>query len=400
VKLSGLSFFAQAQGCSALGLFHFHYRSRNKEECMTASLMTDLSYAGEDDLPPGIYPEAHPESCYHSLQQQGLACTRLNAELFYEMGQIQRNRLIGCSTEELRDIDLWDQLSGMSLWDEPLWKMDDRLLAPEETLDNLNRRARWEHVERFFNQVHEWCRQAAAPEILPYRNRRAQSTWRFRRLTWDEAGIRPPDSLAKTQPASPTEILHAAWNYLFWSRRRWLKVHAGRVWLSEHCLRLIRHAFRALLTKFAIPRSDWPDIKEEPKLSWPTKIEALLAELEARERRALERLHQLQEAGLLTVGKLRRALNFLDDLADEMALAQRRLDEAIVKLARQNGYDEAYWGTTIEQFHLSPDELLELREEMRLITAEDQTLTGESSITAPIFQPPAQPDHILLTPAT
>jgi hypothetical protein len=70
------------------------------------SLTTNKDYPNEDDLPPGIFPEAHPESCFHALRQQGLPCTRLNAELFYEMGQIQRNRLEGCSTIELRDIDL------------------------------------------------------------------------------------------------------------------------------------------------------------------------------------------------------------------------------------------------------------------------------------------------------
>jgi hypothetical protein len=80
-----------------------------------------------DDLPIGIFPEAHPESCYHALRQQRIACTRLNAELFYEMGQIQRNRLTGYSTQELQDIDLWDQLSGLSIWDEPLLSSERRL---------------------------------------------------------------------------------------------------------------------------------------------------------------------------------------------------------------------------------------------------------------------------------
>jgi hypothetical protein len=74
----------------------------------------------EDDLPAGIFPETHPESCYHALKKYGFACTRLNAELFYEMNQLGRNRMMGCSTEELREIDLWDQcsdcLSGMRPW--------------------------------------------------------------------------------------------------------------------------------------------------------------------------------------------------------------------------------------------------------------------------------------------
>ena len=150
-----------------LGLFIFHYQGEN--DMPYSILMTNLKHDDdvretiEDDLPLGIFPEAHPESCYHALRQQGLACTRLNAELFYEMGQIQRNRLIGCSTEELREIDLWDQLSGMSLWDEPVWKADDRLLAPEERLENLNRQARWEHVEHFLKEVHEWCRHGRRP---------------------------------------------------------------------------------------------------------------------------------------------------------------------------------------------------------------------------------------------
>jgi hypothetical protein len=33
----------------------------------------------DDDLPHGIFPEAHPESCHHALRKYGLACTRLNA---------------------------------------------------------------------------------------------------------------------------------------------------------------------------------------------------------------------------------------------------------------------------------------------------------------------------------
>ena len=82
---------------------------------MTASLSTDEYYAEEDDLPLGIFPEAHHESCHHALKRHGFPCTRLNAELFYEMGQIQRNRLVGCSTEELYDIDLWDRLSELSI---------------------------------------------------------------------------------------------------------------------------------------------------------------------------------------------------------------------------------------------------------------------------------------------
>jgi hypothetical protein len=357
-------------------------------------------YGEGHELPLGIFPEAHPESCYQALRQQGLACTRLNAELFYEMGQIQRNRLIGCSTDELKGIDLWDRLSGVSLWDEPLWKLNDRLFAPEDRLDNLNRQARWEHVERFLKQIHEWCREGRAPEILPYRNRRSQSTWRFRQLTWTEDGIMPAGSARLPIPVSPKEILHAAWNYLFWCRRKWLKAHQGKVWLSESRLHLIRQAFRSLLERFAISRSDWPNIKEDPKPLWPTKLETQLKSLADRERRALGRLHQLQTTGLLNPEKLRQALEFLDNLANDIDLAQRRLDEAIVKLARQNGYDETFWGGPLEHFQLSQVDLLELREEMRLTTAEeDPPQTIESPITTPFLPPPAHSAQIHLTPA-
>ena len=360
---------------------------------MTA-LFTTEAYP-EDDLPLGIFPEAYPESCYHALRQYGIPCTRLNAELFYEMGQIQRNCLEGCSTVELREMDLWDQLSGMSLWDEPIWKVDDRLLAPEERQDNLNRQARFEHLETFLKQVYCWCQNGVAPEIVPHCNGRGQSNWRFRRLTWTEEGIQPLDSMSRTLPASPTQVLNAAWNYLFWCRRRWLKAHPGKVWLAEHCLHLIRHAFKALLIKFAVPQSDWPDIEEEPKPSWPSKLEDKIAELEDRERRALERLHQLQENSFLTAYKLRRALTFLDELADEIDSAQRRLDEAFIKLARHNGYDEGYWGAPLEQCHLSQLDLLELREEMKLIIDEEEQLSPNE----PSFQPPADLYNIHFTPA-
>jgi hypothetical protein len=367
---------------------------------MSTSFNTNEDYPDDPDLPLGIFPEAHPESCRHALRQQGLPCTRLNAELFYEMGQIQRNRLVGCSTEELRDIDLWDQLSGLSIWDEPLPYPESRLITPEESLDNFNRQARWEHVERFLKQVHDWCLYGAAPEIVPHCNHRGQETWRFRRLVWTEDGIASAKSAPPPFPSKPIQILHAAWNYLFWCRSRWLKAHVGKVWLSEPCLHLIRHAFRALLERFAVPEETWPDIKEEPKPSWPHSLEDKLTKLEDRERRALRRLHQLQRSGNLTSMKLRLALDFLDDLAEDIALTQRRLDEAIVKLARYNGYDEAYWGTTLEQHHLSPDELLELREEMRMaVTEEAHASPDEPPGVASLLQPPPQQGQIKLTPA-
>ena len=49
---------------------------------MATMLATNDAYPEENDLPIGTLPGAHPESCYHVLWQQGLACTRLNAELF------------------------------------------------------------------------------------------------------------------------------------------------------------------------------------------------------------------------------------------------------------------------------------------------------------------------------
>jgi hypothetical protein len=352
----------------------------------------------EDDLPLGIFPEVHPESCHHALRRHGLPCTRLNAELFYEMGQLERNRLLGCSTEELAEIDIWDQLSGTSVWDEPIAELNKGVLPPEERLDNLNRQARWEHVLRFLRDVFRWCQTGAAPEIMPHRNRQGRLTWRFQQLSWTEEGILPEDSAHPKLPAGPTEILQAAWGYLFWCRRRWLKAHPGKVWLSEHCLHLMRQAFRALLEYFSVPEEDWPAIKEEPKPIWPNELEAKLAELEERERRAIKRLHSLQRWGLLTETKLRQASKFLDDLAEDINRTHRRLDEALVRLARQHGYDDGYWGTRLELSQLSPDELLELREEIRIITAadpeprEDPPLSGYRHSAPMNIQPPIRPD--------
>ena len=106
-------------------------------------------------------------------------------------------------------------------------------------------------------------------------------------------------------------------------------------------------------------------------------------------------------ADLLTAHKLRQAIEFLDDLADEMALAQRRLEEAIIKLARNHGYDEAYWGAPLEQCHLSQLDLLELQEEMRIVLTEEEQPSPSEPLTSgkPIFQPPASPGHIQLTQA-
>jgi hypothetical protein len=383
-----------------LGIFFGTANQEEKEEVMTASLSTDEYYAEEDDLPLGIFPEAHTESCHHALKRQGLPCTRLNGELFYEMNQLERNRLVGCSTEELYDIDLWDRLSGLSVWEEPPPSWKNRLVNPGDRLDNLNRQARWEHVERFLRQVYCWCQDGRSPEIVPHSNGRGRSTWRFRQLIWTEEGIMAANSAPPEFPTTATQILHAAWNFLFWCRRRWLKAHPGKVWLSEHRLHLVRHAFRALLTHFGTPASDWPNIKEEAKPSWPTKLEAKLAELKDREGRALTRLHHLQQQRLLTQEKLRLALDFLDDLADDTDLTQSRLDGAIVKLARQNGYDEDFWGSRLDLSQLSPDELLELKEEMRAVVTEavpppiDDPVGGEV-----IFQPLAENIYIHQNPS-
>jgi hypothetical protein len=80
-----------------------------------------------------------------------------------------------------------------------------------------------------------------------------------------------------------------------------------------------------------------------------------------------------------------------------MTLTQRRLDEALIKLARHNGYDEGFWGTTLEHSHLSPDLLLELREEMRLVTTSEE---DQPIISNLIFQPPPHLYNIHFTPAT
>ncbi len=159
----------------------------NSDESQDLGGVSEEDDAAEetDDLPIGIFPEAHPESCYHALRRHDLACTRLNAELFYEMNQLGRNRLMGCSTEELGEIDLWDQLSGASIWDEPVGRLEGRLLTPEEQLDNLNREVRWRHVERFLKEVYGWCRHNQAPDIVVHRNRQGRSTWRFRNSEMD-----------------------------------------------------------------------------------------------------------------------------------------------------------------------------------------------------------------------
>ena len=241
-------------------------------------------------------------------------------------------------------------------------------------MDNHHLEVRWRHAERFLKEVYGWCRDNRAPGIVPYHNRKERSTWRFGQLRWTEDGIFPEDSVVQHEPAGPKEILQAAWNFLFYCRRRWLQANQGKVWLSEHCLHLIRHAFRALLNRLEVPECDWPKIYEEPKPSWPNKLEAKLLELEDRETRALHRLNYLWRQQLLDKVKLRRALSFFDDLSEEIALTQRRMDEEIIKLARQNGYDQVYWGTRLDFADLTPDELLELKEEMRQVAAvEDET---------------------------
>ena len=174
-------------------------------------------------------------------------------------------------------------------------------------------------------------------------------------------------------------ILQAAWNFLFWCRRRWLQAHPGKVWLSEHRLHLIRFAFRALLNYFEVPESDGRGLRRKLKPAWPSNLEAKLADLADREQRGLNRLDYLWRRRLLDSVKLRRAMAFFDDLAEELALVQRRLDEEIIKLARKNGYDDDYWGARLDLADLTPHELLELKEEMRQTIAAEPDPPPENS---------------------
>jgi hypothetical protein len=142
---------------------------------------------------------------------------------------------------------------------------------------------------------------------------------------------------------------------------------------------MIRHAFRALLNHFEVSPADWPDIKEEDKPAWPSKFEAKLAGCEARERKALERLDYLNRHKQLTKEELSVAVAYLDEVADKIAAAQRRMDEEIVRVARTCGYDDDYYGTRLELACLSPDDLLELKEEMRQVMAADIEPASDSS---------------------
>lgn len=329
---------------------------------LTLEGLGDEDYLTEDDLPAGIFPEAHPESCRQALKKAGIACTRLNAELFYEMNQLGRNRLMGCSTDELREIDLWDLCSETNIWEEPDSGWNGKLLTPKDQQDNHNRQTRWEHVEHFLQGVHLWCSQQRAPELVTGINRLGLPIWRFRRLRWTADGISPADSAAGHLPAKPREILQAAWNFLFRCRRRWLKAHPGQVWLSEPCLHLIRGAFRALFRRLNVPETDWPHIHEDPKPTWPNKLEARLSELQDREVRAIRRLCYLEHQGQLQGEKLRRALDFLDGLAEDLAVTQRRLDEVIVRLAQKQGSGAEVLGPRLDLAYLSPEDLVELKE--------------------------------------
>ena len=164
---------AMVQQTNGLGRNQTLAAALNNAEFQDLSGESEEDDAAEeiDDLPIGIFPEAHPESCYYALRRHDLACTRLNAELFYEMNQLGRNRLMGCSTEELMEIDLWDQVSGTSIWDEPMGRLEGWLLTPGEQSDNLHREVRWRHVEHFLKEVYGWCGRNRAPDIVGHRNR-------------------------------------------------------------------------------------------------------------------------------------------------------------------------------------------------------------------------------------
>jgi len=91
-------------------------------------------------------------------------------------------------------------------------------------------------------------------------------------------------------------------------------------------------AFRSLLTYFTVDSEEWAEIREAPDSRvWSGKLEAEPLALKDQEHRTLKRLQQLSLSGSLTGEILRRAIQFLDNLAGKMDLSQRQLEGQIVK---------------------------------------------------------------------
>ena len=89
-----------------------------------------------------------------------------------------------------------------------------------------------------------------------------------------------------------------------------------------------------------------------------------LADLEDQEQEGIQYLRQACQSGQLSCEVITKALMFFNQMAEEVALTQRQLEDEVCTLARNSGYDGTYGWISHGLAGLSTEELLELKEEL------------------------------------
>jgi hypothetical protein len=89
-----------------------------------------------------------------------------------------------------------------------------------------------------------------------------------------------------------------------------------------------------------------------------------LADLEDLEQQGIQSLNQLCQSGQLSCEVITKALMFFNQMAEEVALTQRLLEDEVCTQARDSGYDGTHGWISHGLAGLSPEELLELKEEL------------------------------------
>lgn len=89
-----------------------------------------------------------------------------------------------------------------------------------------------------------------------------------------------------------------------------------------------------------------------------------LSDLEDQEQQGMQYLRQACQSGQLSCEVITKALMFFNQMAEEVALTQRLLEDEVCIQARDLGYNGTHGWISRGLAELSPEELLELKEEL------------------------------------
>lgn len=119
------------------------------------------------------------------------------------------------------------------------------------------------------------------------------------------------------------------------------------------------------LVRGSLPVGSASFMKEE--VTFILTLKDRLADLEEQEQQGIHHLKQVCQSGQLSCEIITKALMFFNQMAEEVDLTQRLLEDEVCILVKDSGYNGTRGWMSHGLAGLSPEELMELKEELDLM---------------------------------